>query len=159
MTELNIQRLIFHSTDVSNNRLHIPNIFMYGWESDFLLVRTSGFIVEFEIKCSVIDFKKDFQKTTFSWNKAVEKIPKHDALQKGEGPNYFYYVMPIEVYEKVKTLMPPWCGVLTVREGVTKLALEQDALRLHKEKITDAQSRKILHSAYYRFMNYYKLVQ
>lgn len=157
MNELHIQRLIYHHTDISSNRLHVPNIFMYGWESDFLLVRTSGYVVEFEVKCSVIDFKKDFQKKTFSWNKEIDKIPKHDALIKGDGPNYFYYVMPIEVYEKVKHTMPKWCGVLTVREGVKKLELKQEAEFLHKSKITDDQSRKILLSTYYRFMKYYKL--
>lgn len=44
------------------NKYQLKNQFVFAWESDFLCQTSSGYFVEVEVKVSVADYKKDFQK-------------------------------------------------------------------------------------------------
>jgi hypothetical protein len=89
--------------------VRITNVYYFkGWESDFLVFDKNK-IHEYEIKLSKNDFYQD-----------KYKVEKHEALQKGEGPNTFTYVttadVPIEIVPAVAGLIH-WsdAGLKTIR--------------------------------------------
>ena len=74
------------------NDIIVPNVSwgLLPYEADLLVVRKSGTTIEFEIKRSFQDFKKDF-----------EKFHTHNA----EIITYFYYVVPEKIVDKVKSYL------------------------------------------------------
>ena len=95
-----------------NKRIHlmVPNI-SWGalpYEADVLVVRESGYCIEFEIKQSFADFKNDFKK--HKWQAGLSKKIKE-----------FYYVFPAELWHKrendIRILLPDFAGVIVVYNG------------------------------------------
>ena len=79
----------------------VPNI---SWglgihECDLLVLRSSGYAVEVEIKKTYADFKKDFEK-------------RHGHVDYHNRIVEFYYAFPEELYEKCKDLVPENAGVI-----------------------------------------------
>lgn len=87
-------QLLIRDSQLCDQRsdLIVPNVSwgLLPYEADLLCVRKSGLCVEFEIKRSFEDFKKDFTKDHF-----------HDA----EIIAYFYYVVPEKIVDKVKDFL------------------------------------------------------
>lgn len=59
-----------------------------GHECDMLVLNKSGYLSEIEIKRSFQDFKNDFKK-------------KHEHKSYGNIIKYFYYCIPLSIYDKV----------------------------------------------------------
>ena len=79
----------------------VPNI---SWglgihECDLLVLRNSGYAVEVEIKRSIYDLKKDFEK-------------RHGHIDYKNRIVEFYYAFPEEMYEKCKELIPENAGII-----------------------------------------------
>lgn len=124
--------------DVRND-LICPNVSwgLLPYEADLLVVRKSGTVLEFEIKRSFQDFKKDF-----------EKFHSHDA----DLITYFYYVLPEKIEEKVKKFLiekfetPDKCPevILYNDESILRWMHDENkifgnAKRKNYNKITDEQ--------------------
>lgn len=62
MTEAEIQDALYIEFDRRRHHLIVPNVCMFGWESDLVSVTAAGFVCEYEIKCSRSDFKADMKK-------------------------------------------------------------------------------------------------
>ena len=58
----------------SNPKYIVENLYVFGWESDMLIMTRSGFWYEVECKTSLADFKNDFS----------HKWQKHELLKTGE---------------------------------------------------------------------------
>lgn len=58
----------------SNPKFIVENLYVFGWESDMLIMTRSGYWYELECKISLTDFKNDF---THKWQ-------KHELLKTGE---------------------------------------------------------------------------
>ena len=91
----------------TRTHLVVPNV---SWgalnhEADVLVVRETGYCIEFEIKQSFPDYKNDFKK--HKWKLGPSKLIKE-----------FYYVFPAELWHKregdIKQLLPDFAGVLVV---------------------------------------------
>jgi hypothetical protein len=75
----------------------IPNFFHGMFEMDVFLLKSSGYIYEYEIKVSRSDFKADFKKSynQGEWGDNKKEVFKHDLIAKGEAPcNRFFFVVP-----------------------------------------------------------------
>lgn len=90
--------------------LIVPNV---SWgalnhEADVLVVRASGYCLEFEIKRTFADFKKDFDK--WKWKAGIGKEIKE-----------FWYVFPAELWHKrendIRPLLPERAGALVIYNG------------------------------------------
>lgn len=125
---------------LSNPRYLIHNLYVFGWESDFLAETRSGYWYEVEIKISLADFKKDF-----------EKKDKHTSLRFGRGrrPHYFSYCVPSPLVDKVLPLVPPYAGLYAVNE-YRRLIPIKPAPKLHTEKYTD-DDLKLAEKFYYNW--------
>ena len=92
------------------SHLVVPNISwgLLNYEADILVVRQSGYCIEYEIKRTFSDYKKDFEKRHF-----------HDDPRVKE----FYYAFPAELWHKregdIRKLLPKDAGVLVLYNGKT----------------------------------------
>lgn len=103
------------------NDLIVPNVSwgLLPYEADLFVVKKSDLCIEFEIKRSFEDFKKDF-----------EKNHKHDAQLVA----YFYYVIPEKLIDKVKQYLidhygsSDYCPAVLYynEEGYIKRVLRED---------------------------------
>lgn len=144
------------------------NIHYYAFESDLLILRNSGTVVEYEIKLSVSDFRAGLKKkqiiSPYNKNRRVNKIHKnqkyitrHEYLTKGLGANMFYYVAPDEVISRVD--IPEWAGIIRVAPNnsanVCSRVLKKRARKLHKKKASEVMKEKIMTSCYYKYWRNY----
>lgn len=109
----------------------VPNI-SYGFdgmhECDLFIVSKSGYVSEIEIKISKADFLKDLNK-------------KHQHIDKQNRINKFYYVMPNDIYLKVKDLIPINAGIIICTRELNYKKKEYISVHIEREakKIKDAR--------------------
>ena len=150
------------------NQTACNNIYYYPFESDLLILRDSGTVIEYEVKLSVADYKADFKKQTrdhkhakdSSLNKLYsgrDAISRHRYLLNKEGANMFYYVAPRHVFDEIQ--VPEWAGKIEARPSRYKnhayTSILRQAKKLHKKKADDKLEHKILRSIYYKYWKYF----
>lgn len=129
---------------MSNPVYEIANLFVFSWESDFLLKTKAGYWYEVEVKISRSDFKNDRK------NKP-EKFDIIEGRKSGLRPNYFSYCVPEHLLDKVADLIPSYAGICKVNShghiGIVRMPRQ-----LHGEKISD-DSLNLLEKFYYNYSN------
>lgn len=111
----------------SRNYLVIPNVswgFLY-YEADMLLVSKARYCTEIEVKISLQDWKKDFDKR------------KHN--RRDERIKYQYYACPMKLAKRFEELnLPEGWGVIGVddSEGIKIL---KEAVARDAKKVTDQE--------------------
>lgn len=153
----------------SGSRLVVPRYTpQKWWECDVWRLTKAGFVDEYEIKLTVADFKKDFEKTSSGslvigtgfpfriTNSEVKR--KHDLIAAGDstGPNRFWFIAPSDVLPKVT--IPEYAGVMEAftsnrhPDGRAFFRLIRKAPWLHKQK-WDGDPVKVRDVFYWRFWN------
>lgn len=143
MNELKIQNFLYPWLTDKKHTLITPNVRLYGqFESDLISVSRAGYVSEYEIKCSVSDFKKDFK----------TKASKHIRLEGGKKstPNYFYFVVP-EYMARVD--VPQYSGLIIV-DKLGFARLERQAKRLHGNKVSDRARAYLERGLMFRFWSH-----
>lgn len=153
MTERNIQDRLYMTYNAVGVMV-VPNNMVFGWEMDTLVVRRSRITIEMEIKVTLGDFRAD-----------AAKKEKHEAMTKGYhiksawggerrvegwGANYFSYVVPHTIAEKVEAELPKHAGLIIVGE-FGHIETKVDPPKLHGGKLTDKQMRQIMFSIYGKY--------
>ena len=129
---------------MSNPAYAIANLFVFEWESDFLLKTKAGYWYEVEVKISRSDFKNDRK----------HKPEKYDILEGRKGglrPNYFSYCVPEHLLDKVADLVPPYAGIIKV-DSYGRVCIVRMPHPLHSEKISD-ERLNLLEKFYYNYSN------
>ena len=129
---------------MSNPVYVIANLFVFSWESDFLLKTKSGYWYEVEVKISRSDFKNDRKK----------KPEKYDILEgskSGLRPNYFSYCVPEHLLDKVEDLIPYYAGICTV-DDYGNVRFSRSPNMIHSEKISD-DMLNLTKKFYYNYSN------
>lgn len=111
-------------------------------KADLLSVTKARLVHEFEIKCSVADFHRDFE----------EKDTKHKRLGRGDNrlmslPNYFWFATPPGLIERDD--IPEYAGLIVVEAG--SCTVEKDAPRIHSDNLSDKDRRYIERGLTYRY--------
>ena len=102
----------------NTKKYEITNLYVYGWESDYLAITKSMVAYEVEIKVSKADFKNDFKNKQdkhllFEDGNMIGRFPKGSSM-----PNYFYYAVPDGLITPEE--VPDYAGLLYVQPwGVT----------------------------------------
>lgn len=127
---------------MSNPVYAVANLFVFDWESDFLLKTKAGYWYEVEVKISRSDFKADRKK----------KPEKYRALEYGSSrlrPSYFSYCVPEHLLDKVADLIPDYAGICTVSSygNIKQVRMPH---QLHGQKIPD-ESLNLLEKFYYNY--------
>ena len=117
-----------------NYRINIivPNVHWglgLSYECDLVIVTSSGYATEIEIKTSKQDIKNDFKKASYA---------HHSKLFKR-----FFYAVP----EKLKDcdLLPADCGLLTVDNNMRCKLIRPPRINKNSRKLTSKEIAKILH--------------
>ena len=129
---------------MSNPVYAVANLFVFSWESDFLIKTKAGYWYEVEVKISLSDFKNDRK----------HKSGKYDILEgrkDGLRPNYFSYCVPAPLLDKVRDLIPDYAGIVEVSDHGTVL-LVRTPMALHGNKLSDEQLN-LLEKFYYNYNN------
>lgn len=152
MNERFVQTMLMRSMLVEKqHKALIPNStqLLYG-EADLLSVTKAGLVHEFEIKCSISDYKADFR----------NKKGKHYLLQHRQSyriSNYYWFVTYQFDIEP-----PTYAGWILVDNGWNDeptLFYKKEAPRLHKEKWDDGQVAKIARLLSFRLLKEYEKKQ
>lgn len=154
LTEDAVAKLIIQDRWAKNTVLpkYTPNAW---WENDVCQITKPGYWIEYEIKLTLADFKRDAGKVRElfprPYGEPAKFEKKHDLLATTErGPSQFYYVAPEGVLDGVA--LPAWAGLIVVTNdfGIARLRKSVEAPRRHKRK--DEQIRAaIFETCYWRF--------
>lgn len=117
----------------------IPNYYNGFFEADCLRVTGKGHLIEYEIKVSIADLKKDFDKKSYGEN-------KHEILKNGKSVNRFFFVVPANLIDKED--VPKHCGLIYVTENTWKIV--RNAPILHKETAPIQFYKTLCLRLYYR---------
>lgn len=119
----------------------VPNISwgLFSHECDLIVMRSSGYAVEVEIKRTFADFKKDFEK-------------RHGHVDYKNRIVEFYYAFPEELYEKCKDLVPENAGVILCKSYLdykkrfkVKAYVKKKAKRIPKaKKLTEKEQQQVV---------------
>lgn len=145
----------------------VANTHYYAFESDVLILRTTGTVVEYEIKLSVQDWRaglkkrqcldgSDKRRRVNKIHPAQKEISRHEYLTRGYGANMFYYAAPQDVLDRVE--VPEWAGIIQVRPWQNSQCyskLIKKAPKLHSKKASPELKEKILTSCYYKYWKHY----
>ena len=132
----------------------------HWWECDVWRLSKSGFWMEYEIKLTIEDFRKDFSKKQDvisltrggPWRTPIVER-KHDLLaaKDARGPSRFWFVVPFELAGKID--IPPYAGLLAAHAGgrsVSSLTIVVQAPLLHRIKWV-GNKETLLSAFYWRF--------
>lgn len=123
-----------------NHRYSISNAYIFNWESDYLTVTDSDYVIEIESKVSRSDFKDDFK-----------KVEKHALLEAAEGvdntkrPNKVYFASVRGLIGSWE--VPKYAGLIEVhrnKDGELVCETTKEAPFLHKDKILDSLKDQLL---------------
>lgn len=133
----------------NTKKYEMMNLFIYGWESDYLAVTKSMVAYEVEIKISKEDFKNDLKKKTdkhllFENGDMAGRFPKGSPM-----PNYFYYAVPDGLI--LPADIPSYAGLIYLHPwGVS---FEKEPKKLTDEKF-DPDKMKLADKFYYNMWNW-----
>ena len=148
----------------STHQYVMENLYVFDWESDFLLKTKSGYWYEAEIKISLSDFKADFKKKekhqilengfkiwkSWKYNPLTKEKIEYNKEIKTKRPNYFTYAVPWYLEEQVKPLLPKYAGLLVLDENGYILRESVKPPKLHSEKYSD-ESLNLTEKFYYNW--------
>jgi len=125
------------------------NAYVFGWESDVYAITKKGYAVEFEVKISKADFKKDFEKEKHLHFKGIgvserkyirgygfQETGKMKVLPNRGMPSRFYYVCPTDLI-KVEEI-PKYAGLIYVDTEYYGIEIVKTAPRIHSEKVEES---------------------
>lgn len=135
-----------------NHEFVLPNFYVGDWECDVYSILKSGYTEEYEIKITVADYKKDFEKAahTYDWRTQARSLSnKHMLIKQGKRANRFYFVVPEGLIKPED--VPEYAGLYYARpnkefsRGRSVWLQQVKAPRLlHKNKI-DLTGNKPIH--------------
>lgn len=138
---------------LSNPKYLLHNLFLFGWESDYLAYTHSGYWHEVEIKVTMADFHNDRKKKPEKF-RILDDNGSWRGRHTTDCPNYFSYAVPSSMAEKVLAETPSYIGVYSVGEKTTARCAPIFCLRpptkLHSEKI-DPDTLKFGEKMYYHY--------
>lgn len=142
MTEREIINTLYRMRSVGN-RILFPNVFFhrYDIESDLIEISKSGYVIEYEVKTSLADLLKEYDKKR--WKRDI-------------GIKQYYFVLPGAVYanhyEKINQYIRPEHGLITYHGHFLKYrkpAKQNRKTQPVRKQSIDRLYRKI----YFRYWN------
>jgi len=134
----------------NNYEYRLYNTFIYGWESDFFAISSSGYSIEVEVKISKNDFNNDFNKTHLRNRKNKHELMINNSFL--HKPNKFYFAFPKGMVEH---------SDIDVRYGIIEAddkyncRIVRHAKFLHKQKLlkNPIYLKILMDRFYYRYIS------
>jgi hypothetical protein len=124
-----------------------PNVYVWQWEADLLVVTKAGFAWEIEVKISMGDWRHDISKT--KWG--------HPNFQK---LGRFYYAVDAKLLKSgIPDFVPEWAGILQFHldESSNRMRVKEirKATPLGGKKLPASIRTKLYRSTYFRYWGKY----
>lgn len=129
MTEFDAQNHLYNQLRRRRHEPVVPNVKLWRWECDLVSVTQAGYAVEYEIKRTRGDFRRDSNKRRDRFFRGKSRF-KH----RGHGPCRFFYVTTPELALDDDAL-PAYAGLIDLATDGTLTQLVQ-APRLHEHTIS-----------------------
>jgi len=123
-----------------------PNVQVFNWESDLLLVSKSGYVTEVEVKCNFPDLKNDSKKKKFTYPAYRQEFDQQIRR--------FYYAVPGDMAFDSRCI-PAWAGILLVRAR-NVVETREAQTRYSAQKIKPEALNRLRRSVYFRFHREYQ---
>lgn len=111
---------------MSSPRFFLRNMYVFGWESDVLVLTNSSYWYEIEIKISRADFHNDQKHKSQKFNFMADEDTRNK-------PNYFYYAVPEGMISPDE--VPSFAGLIYMHRSRPEVI--KKAPKIHKEKIRE----------------------
>lgn len=147
MSETQIQNdlFLYYGRKGKRAKLMADCMFVFGdWESDFIVLNSLGYYLEYEIKISLQDFRADFRKT--------ERHKCLSAKIACRKPNKFFFVVPAGLVTEKE--VPSYAGLMYYFPGgkfTDRFVTIREAPFLHKTKMN--LFKELCVKFYYKYMN------
>ena len=137
-----------------------PNVGLFSWESDMLVVTKSKLVWEIETKVTLADWKADAAKDKWmakDWHKISRfyyAVPAKLVVHKDQSRWYDPTAQSTSFH--VPDFVPAWAGVLALSpdyRGRFHIQVVRAPKMLGSYKITDSEMRRLYRSAYFRYWN------
>lgn len=142
-SESDIQDRLYIEFNRRRHTLIVPNVTMFGWESDLVSITAAGYLCEYEIKISRADFRADAKKDRH------HLLTNFEISKRKRGPSFFYYVVPRDLIAAVD--VPSYAGLIYSHP---LLQIIKPAPRLHRDKATDYEQQWLFRSMTCRYWRY-----
>jgi len=142
-----------------------PNVHVYDWEADFVLVTPANYMWEVEVKLTHGDWKIDAKKgkwTSLNWkfvSRFYYAVPEHlleKQEHKAEGWGWWKDLgRTFEPKYKIPEHVPEWAGILVFIENGSRLYVREIRAPkvLGKTKTGTGTLKRLYRSTYYRYWN------
>lgn len=146
MTETTIQEHLYQWCAAKNHPVTIDNCGACTiGKADLLSVTKARLVHEFEIKCSVGDFRREFE----------AKDTKHRRLARADNrlmslPNYFWFTSTAGLLPRDE--IPEYAGLMIVDESGCRE--EKAAPRIHMDNLSNRDRRYIERGLTHRYWNH-----
>jgi hypothetical protein len=126
MTEFEAQNHLYTQLRRKRHEPVVPNVKLWRWECDLASVTQAGYAVEYEIKRTLGDFRRDRDKRRDRFFRGTSRF-KH----RGHGPCRFFYVATPGL-DLSEGDLPDYAGLITLRvDGTPTRVMEAPHLREH----------------------------
>jgi len=158
MNEKFIQKRLYSFWNKKGHIITIPNYrFSYGY-ADLISITRKLYVHEFEIKCTVPDFKRDFEKLKHRFLGDKHRSSKYYNLEgkEKEFPNYFWYATPEGLVNDA--IIPEYAGFLEIPDGAyfginQSVKIIKKAPKLHKKSMCLDELKRLAIGFTARFWN------
>ncbi len=152
ITEADVIRGTYNYLSGKKHKVACPNVYLFNWESDLISLSSVEMIYEFEVKLTVADFQKDFEKEKHLHLSGTGTTVVMDGTERhyldGNVPSKFYYVMPYEMVNPEE--VPEYAGILYYdyhdKSDKHIVDLHREAQELHRRPATPDQYKRIARS-------------
>lgn len=124
------------------------------YSSDVLAINKNSFVTEIEVKVSYQDFLKEFKKEYKFYRKSSKKHEIYANAESPWVPNYYYFAVPEELEQKVKSFLEKRnskYGVIRVSNGpiqngfnIVQCQVTRTAKRLHSNPCSEKVKAAVL---------------
>lgn len=109
------------------------------WEADLVSVTASGYAIEYEIKTSAQDFRRDREKGRHEILLRTHRSSHMQGIRdtwRGNGPSRFFYIFAPDVPTEDLSV-PPYAGAATTARNENWMPPLSEAPRLHTQAVAD----------------------
>ena len=131
LTTRNIEIALIRHLDTRRNFI-IPNVFWgleFNYELDLMIVKSSNYAYEIEIKISISDLRADKRKKDFAHHS--------DRIKQ------LYFAIPLVLLEKAKNLIPERAGIYTIDEYERVKLYRKPQINKNARKLNDKELIKL----------------
>ena len=148
-----ISKDLLEYLQLNSNDIVVPNFYINDYEADVLRVTNSDYLIEYEIKTTLLSFKNDFKKG-ISKNKWYYKYGKSDLKHKliveGKRCNRFFFVCPNNLIPVSE--VPSYCGLIYYGNDnvYDRFSIKKNAPLIHKNKVEQEFYKKLARKLAFR---------